>query len=237
MPAHRSAVSSDGSRYAYTEGWSAGPSGKAPRLHVVSVADGSERTVQVSEALPWGVVDLASDGIHLRACFEGCSNTVLKIDLSTGASHTLGVSGLPVDGPAGSRWMATTNPADPHPETRAFDGQPVPNQFVQRRSGGSTVVWFYKPGFAVNGYPFADGNQALVFARQQEELEIWLVTSPGRFRRLVGPGYAGELQYAPFMADNHGLWFGSQSGITHVTPAGEFANPFKQAAYVGNGCQ
>src|SRR6266851_1154702 len=142
VPVHREAVSPDGRRYAYTDGWTVNPP-TAPTLHVVDAATRSDlRVATMPDAQPYHVIDFTSTGIYLVISFEGTAPGVWRFDTATGVMAKVS------DGyyqPAGAGWISLIDPTDPNPATSAMTGQPQPNRIDRRASAGANVTWFYKP--------------------------------------------------------------------------------------------
>jgi hypothetical protein len=114
-----------------------------------------------------------------------------------------------------------------------------------------TVTWFYKPGYALLGVPFAGTPSLFVEAFRQDIAsgtnltELWLVTAPGRQVKLAG--WDGNVQvpspYVDFLsrtfsaiADVHGIWIGGDHGLYLVNPTGKILRVYGESVYPGNGC-
>lgn len=248
VPVSREAVSPDGRRYAYTDGWTLNPP-TAPRLHVVDAATRKDlRVAMMPDAQPYHVVDFTSTGIYLVISFEGTAPGVWRFNPATGVVAKVS------DGyyqPAGAGLISVIDPSDPNPATSAMTGQPQPNRIDRRDGAGQTVTWFYKPGYAVFGVAFAGSTSLLVEADRQDltptmyTTEFWLVTAPGRQVKLAG--YSGNGQVPPTysdlsngirsaIADEHGIWIGGGSSLYLVKPTGHVLRVYGETVYPGNGC-
>src|SRR5450631_3218543 len=180
LPVTRKAVSPDGRRYAYTEGWTVTPP-VAPRVHVVDAATGNDiRVASMPDAQPYSVVDVTSTAIYLVIAYEGTGPGVWRVDPTTGAV-TKASEGFYQ--PAGPGWVSVVDSRDPNPTTSALDGQPQPNRIDRTDGAGGVVTWFYRPGYAVYAVAFA-GNQALLIQASSQvnsnamyRTEFWLVAA------------------------------------------------------------
>ena len=248
LPVSREAVSPDGRRYAYTDGWTLNPP-TAPTLHIVDAATRNElRIATMPDAQPYHVIDFTIAGIYLVISFEGTAPGVWRFDPATGAVAKVSEGYYQ---PAGAGWISLIDPRDPSPATSAMTGQPQPNRIDRRDSTGATVSWFYKPGFALFGVGFA-GTPALLVEADRQDLspamytsELWLVTAPGRQLRLAA--YSGNEQ-APTtdtdlssgihssIADQHGIWIGGGHSVYLVKPNGAILRVYGQSGYPANGC-
>jgi len=248
LPVTRNAVSPDGRRYAYAEGWAVTPQA-APRVHVVDATTGKDiRVVTMPDANPYGVADFTNSAIYLITAYEGVGPGVWRLDPDTGA--VMKVS----DGfyhPAGAAWTTVVDPRDPNPTTSAMDGQPQPNRIDRIDGAGGAATWFYKPGYAVYSVAFA-GNHALLVQASSEvnsnvmyKTEFWLVSAPGKQARLAS--FDGALQppspyrdlssgFYSAIADAHGIWIGSENSLYLVKPSGQILRVYGGSAYPANGC-
>jgi hypothetical protein len=248
LPVTRQAVSPDGRRYAYTEGWAVTPQA-APRVHVVDAATGTDiRVVTMPDAQPYGVADFTSTAIYLVMAYEGTAPGVWRLDPDSGAMTKAS------DGyyhPAGAAWTSVVDPRDPNPTRSAMDGQPQPNRIDRTDGAGGAVTWFYKPGYAVYSVAFA-GNHALLVQASSEvnsnamyRTEFWLVAAPGKQARLAA--YEGAVQPpSPYrdlssgffnaIADSHGIWIGSEHSLYLVKSNGQILRVYGESAYPANSC-
>jgi hypothetical protein len=247
LPVGRPAVSPNGLRYAYTEGWSLIPP-VAPRVHIVDAATGNDiRVVTMPDVQPYGVTDFTSTAIYLVMAYEGVGPGVWRLDPSTGVVTKVS------DGfyrPAGAAWAGAVDPRDPNPTTSGMDGKPQPNR-IDRTDGAAPVTWFYKPGYAVYFVAFAANEALLVQATAEDNshamyrTEFWLVAAPGKQTKLAG--FDGNLQppspyldlssgFTSAIADVHGIWIGSEHSLYLVRPNGQILRVYGASAYPANGC-
>jgi hypothetical protein len=249
VPVYRQAISPDGRLYAYTEG---GPFGVA-HLHIVDASTGHDiRVVTMPDASPslppTSVVDFTGAGIYVVPAYEGIGPGVWRVDPATGAVAKVSNGYYQ---PAGAAWISVVDPRDPNPTRSAMDGQPQPNRIDRRDSAGATVTWFYKPGYALLGVPFAGTPSLFVEAFSQNIsngtnlAELWLVTAPGRQVKLAG--WDGNAQvpwpYDDFLsrtysaiADAHGIWIGGDHGLYLVKPTAQILRVYGESVYPANGC-
>ncbi len=248
LPVARQAVSPDGRRYAYTEGWTVTPP-VAPRVHIVDAATGTDiRVVTMPDVQPYAVVDFTSTAIYLVISYEGTGPGVWRLDPATGTVTKVS------DGhyqPAGAGWVSVVDPRDPNPTRSALDGQPQPNRIDRTDGAGGAVTWFYRPGHAVYATAFT-GNQALLVQVSSQvntaamfTTEYWLVSAPGKQVKLAGydgnaPVPSPYLDFASgffsAIADVHGIWIGGQHSLYLVKPSGDILRVFGESAYPANGC-
>ena len=143
LPTWRVAVSSDGRRYAYSEGSAfLATQGK---LHVVDVVTGADRLIYDGGTV-FTVLDFAADGIYLTPqAPEGRSRGLWIISPTGGAPRLINSS---IEGPGvggGAAWGLDFNAADPQPAPGGIEG-PV-NRVVHLDLGSGAIAhWFYRPG-------------------------------------------------------------------------------------------
>jgi hypothetical protein len=248
LPVARQAVSPDGRRYAYAEGWAVTPPA-APRIHIVDAATGTDiHVVTMPDAEPYGVADFTSTAIYLVVAYEGTGPGVWRLDPDTGVVAKVS------DGyyrPAGAAWNSVVDPRDPNPTTSAMDGKPQPNRIDRIDGAGGPVTWFYKPGYAVNFVAFAGNRELLAQATSMVNsnvmyrTEFWLVSAPGKQTKLAGfdgavqpPSPYRDLSSGFFnaIADSHGIWIGSDHSLYLVKPNGQILRVYGESAYPANGC-
>jgi hypothetical protein len=248
LPVTRNAVSPDGRRYAYSEGWAVTPAA-VPRIHIVDAATGMDiRVITMPDAQPYSVADFTSTAIYLVMSYEVVGPGVWRLDPATGEVTRVS------DGhyhPAGASWSSVVDPRDPNPTTSAMDGQPQPNRIDRIDGAGGAVTWFYKPGYAVYAVAFDTNKAVLVMATAEDnsnamyKSELWLVASPGKQVKLAG--YDGNLQnssryrdlstgFPSAIADAHGIWIGGEHSLYLVKPSGQILRVYGASAYPANGC-
>lgn len=245
VPVTRPAVSPDGLRFAYTEGWSADPPA-APRLHIVDASSGTDvRVVSMPDAQPYGVVDYTASGVYLVIRFEGTAPGVWRIDPATGSVSKIS-SGYYQ--PAGPGFIGTVDRRDPNPYKSAANGQEQPDRIDHRDASGRVVTWFYQPAHGLT-WVAMPGPALLVMARSRDEtqrteqVEYWLVSAANRSVRLAA--YSGgdpspyrdlEDGFLSAVADAHGAWIGSASTLYLMTLEGVLLRVLDQPAYPAGVC-
>ena len=247
LPVRRDAVSPDGRRYAYTEGWSAGPAG-APRVHIADAATGADiRVAQMPEAQPFGVTAFTTTGVYLVIAYEGVVPGVWRADPDTGKVTKVS------DGlyePAGAAWLGVIDPRDPKPFESPGYGFRSPNRIDRRDDTGAMTTWFYKPGFAVSWIAF-DGSPALLVRTVHQDVsarefgeDYWLVDAPGSATKLAGhsvqtmyPYYDLQAGFGAGVADSHGIWIGGQKALYLIRRNGAIMQVFEGWVYPANGCR
>ena len=242
LPVPRAAISPDGRRYAFTEGWGASPALK-PRVHVVNAATGADiRVMTMPDAQPYAVIDFTASAIYLGIRYEGSAPGVWKLDPATGLVSKVSNSlYTPED-----VWIGQVDPRDSAPYLRPFDGGAEPDR-IDYHGGGATTTWLYRPGQALYWVPFAGSPALLVLARSGTAssggYDLWLLTAPNQATRLAT---LVDQQTSPYddipgaffnsIADRHGIWIGGQQSIYLVTPAGAIQRVYPSGAQPANGC-
>jgi hypothetical protein len=251
VPVYRQAVSPDGRLYAYvhTDGTLFGTA----QLHIVDASTGRDTRVvtmpDVSPTLPpTYVADFTTTGIYVVPAYEGIGPGVWRVDPATGAVAKVS------DGyyqPAGPGRISAVDPRDPNPVKGALAGEPQPNSIDRTDGAGATVQWFYKPGYAVYGVPFAGTPSLFVVANSPDiangtdKIEFWLVTAPGIQVMLAGSDGNASVQWPYFdllnglqttIADAHGIWIGGAQSLYLVKPTGQILRVYGESVYPANGC-
>jgi hypothetical protein len=243
LPVGHQAVSPDGQRYAFTEGWGIGA---APRVHVADAATGQDiRVVTMPDAQPYAVADFTSAGIYLVVSYEGTAPGVWLMDPTTGAEAKVS------DGyyqRAGAGWKSVIDVRDPNPVPSALDGQPQPNRIDRVDGSGGAVAWIYRPGHALYAVPFAGSPALLVQANTSNATnttEFWLVAAPGKAVKLAGFSYdtSSESTYLDLAngfftawADTHGIWITGGNSLYLVKRSGQVIRVYDHTAYPAGAC-
>jgi hypothetical protein len=221
LPVPSGQVSPDGSRYFYIGPHNAPGGDRFPVdyvVHVVDVKTGHERTVSLhSESVlgpAYHPIYFADVGIYVaESGYESTGPLGLwLLDLTTGKlvkvfdGATVGAMG------AGAAWLAHGNWEDPQAVISSYDGSVTPNE-VQRRDVSTelTASWFYRPGkfISVLGLDFDHHPIVGVYRAGARHEDVWLVPEAqggvrvGAFTSLSGVS-----------ADRHGIWLGSETGIS-----------------------
>jgi hypothetical protein len=210
LPARRQSVSPDGLHYADGNGFGA--------IHVVDVATGTDRTFKAPDG-PDTVLYYAKEGVYFNHAYEGPPGPGLwLLDPTSGAVQTV-FSDKSVDAVGGfAAWLLDVNPADPHPVFSQYIGGNMPNEVLRRDlNGGPTVRWFYQPGKSVTVTGFDYEKHPLIVAetlRSPDTVQVWQVPAANQGHLL----YSGT-QLAYTVADDHGIWFSDDQGISLYTPA------------------
>jgi hypothetical protein len=210
LPARRQSVSPDGLHYADGNGFGA--------IHVVDVATGTDRTFKAPDG-PDTVLYYAKEGVYFNHAYEGPPGPGLwLLDPRSGAVQTI-FTDKSVDAVGGfAAWLLDVNPADPHPVFSQYIGGNMPNEVLRRDlNGGPTVRWFYQPGKSVTVTGFDYEKHPLIVAetlRSPDTVQVWQVPAANQGHLL----YAGT-QLAYTVADDHGIWFSDDQGISLYTPA------------------
>jgi hypothetical protein len=241
VPVHREAVSPDGLRYAYTEGWSTSPP-TPPRVHVADAATQADlRVATMPDVQPFQVVDFTSAGIFLIIAFEGIAPGVWRFDPASGSLVKVSDGYYP---PAGAAWLGVVDPSDPGPQLSAMTGAPAPDRIDRRDDAGVATTWFYQPGYRVSWVAFAGSPLLLVDASRQNgptgglQEVFWLVDRPGHATRLTfNPEPAERFSgFGSAIADAHGIWIGGPAFLYLARRDGSVLRVLGGPAYPANGC-
>jgi hypothetical protein len=229
LPVYRTAVSSDGARYANLDPKVPGTAGQQ-RLDLIDVSTGNDKVYELGSARDlsaYAVVAVAPEGIWLSgAGYEAPGGGLFLLDLNTGLLQDRSVPGIiePVAGGPGVFWFTD---AGPNPQPSAI-GFPLPSR-VQRLtiSDGMTEVWYSEPGayLSVLGTDLA-GHPIIT-----DWSSVWLVSGPSDAKVIDLP--KGNYM---LVADSHGLWFGGEHGIYLYSGAGELRKVSSQPGFPANGC-
>lgn len=238
LPVNRNSVSSDGTRYAYTERKVPGTLGRQ-RLLVVDVPSGNDKLYELGQAddtSAYVIVVFAPEGIWLSySGYEGPGGGLFLLDLATGALKDVGGPVLilePVAGGSGVFWF--TDPG-PNPQYVSKGMGYILLDRVQRLtiSDGKTETWFSKPGSDLQilgtdlaGHPILSSSPSTGNGN-----DVWLVSSPTQAKVIGLPQGYNQL-----IADSHGVWFGGRQGIYLYSDAGGLQKVSNQPGYPANGC-
>jgi len=247
LPVFSHAVSPDGLRYAYTEGWSVEPATR-PNVHIVDAASGADlRVAPMPDAQPYTVVDFTAAGVFLMIRFEGTTPGVWKLDPNSGVVTKVS-NGLYRRSGAG--WLGIMDGRDRNPYRNAIDGAVQPNRIDWREADGRMTAWVYMPGHALAWIGFAGPRALLVMSRSTETgmrtdlVQYWLITAPGQaveLSRYEGGDPtpwedAAEGFFQEPVADLHGIWIGSATSLYLVTPDGRLMRVLGRSAYPAGTC-
>lgn len=220
-------------------------------MTIVDVPTGEVRTYPATYAGSPGsperyvVVDYANDGIYLGLAYEGPIRGLWLMDPNAGTIRQ--VADLSHDRPdviAGSAiWLGTVNPADPNPPP--FGLVPAADS-VDRFDlvTGSRTPWLYLPGKGLWVVAVDSDGHPIVLVGQGpgNDIELLLLTGPGVAQRIgsvptvAAIGSPLQVPGGP-IADGHGVWFGSPTGVYLYSPTVGLRKVSDRAAYPGNGCR
>jgi streptogramin lyase len=205
-----SAVSPDGSRYAYTS-YDPNSPGPAANLHVVDVATGKDRLLPTQQGF-WAVIGFGPHGIYLDQRYEGIGPGLYLVDPDTGAISQLFKDGA-VGVVAGSTaWIGVFNTADKLPQPPGIGGGS--NEIDKRDvSTGATTRWFYAPGTNVYVSAVVDGSP-IVNIWDGTSIKWVIVTAPNQAQPMDFPFTNDAMPYyTGFVPDPMGVWVGSPDGV------------------------
>jgi hypothetical protein len=228
VPATPRSVSPDGSHYAFSSEFGA--------IHVIDVATGNERVLK-GPAGPDTVLYYAKEGIYFNHEWEGPPGPGLWLmDPNTGKVQTV-FTDQPVNAVGGfAAWIADLNPADPHPVFSHYTGGNLPNQILRRDlNGGPTVRWFYQPGKTIGVIGFDQNKHPLIVAStgdQSAATTVWQVPSANQGRAIHT-----STENAGLLADDHGIWFSDNRGVSLYTQSGGLQNLSTTRATLAGPCR
>ncbi len=237
LPVDGKAVSPDGSHYATTTGGFA--TQQPAKLHLVEASTGKEQVISLPATRNPLVLDYEATTVYLTESEEGGNYGLWRVSVSTGrvdkASDQSGTQAVAGNG----LWFGELNPLDPGPFPPGSGGGP---DTLKRwdLSSRTTTLWFYRP--ASNVYLLGldrDGAAVIMVLsangqRTVASSELLLVSRPGQETRIFS--VADVFNLLEVIADEHGLWLGSNKGIFLYS---RDAGMRKVSDYVGvpaNGC-
>ena len=235
VPVGRGAVSPDVRHYAYMSYQDA----HRGVLTIVDVATGAVRTHPATPDQPqlfYVIIDYAKEGIYLALAYiEGPIRGLWLMDPSTGTIRKV-ANLFDINAIAGSVvWLGSLNPADPNP----MGGLGVSPDSVDSFDifAGVRTAWLYLPGRGVwvvgvdlAGHPIVQAGDI------NNDDELLLLTAPNTAEQIFqGPSTKLPWLSRP-IADSHGVWFGSSSGIYLYSPTVGLRRVSDQAGYPGNSC-
>ncbi len=202
----------------------------------MDVATGVDRSFKAPEG-PDTVLYYAKEGVYFNHAWEGPPGPGLwLLDPDTASVQTV-FTDKPVAAVGGfAAWLPDVNPADPHPVFSQYPGTNMPNQILRRDlNGGPTVAWFYRPGRSLAVVGFDQTKHPLIVAESlgsPDTSEIWQVSAANQGRML----YSGT-QVPQILADDHGIWFADQQGISLYTPTHGFQKVSTAVANLAGPCR
>ena len=232
LPADRTQVSPDETRYAYF-GWAAvSPGDTRGYMHVVDVATGRDRTLG-APLDTYRILNFGRDGIDFiygpqseMGPTPGAG--LWLMDPDSGSIRQLFKDGWVHAVNNGVAWVMASD-QDPHPTSNYPDSEvgppnpPVVNLLLRRDLTSSSIeTWLYRPGF--NVLPIsAYGSQVLVWVNQPGVEEFWLVSGPHSAVRLDSSITANLWATASAglgFADSNGIWLGGDAIYLYTAQAG-----------------
>ncbi len=240
LPVWRNDVSSDGRRYAYTDGNPISGDTKG-KVHLVDLATGTDR-VLYSGAPIFYVIDFAGEGIYLSASGgEGYGRGLWLESTAGGTPRLINRSVIdPVLGD-GAAWGIAFNAADPHPGPGGLEGPYNELTRVDLVTGSSTS-FFYRPGTTIE--PFGIDQSGRLFVGVLKDWsgpeDVWRIASPteaSRITTFTSAVYPSELA----AVDRYGMWFtgGYMPAAVWLYAGGTFhnlANVRADSFAVAGGC-
>lgn len=252
LPSGIAAVSPDSSHYAYAEAYN-GTIGPRSRIHVVDVVSGSDRVVYDQGF--YGVIDYELEGIYLFAqgYADAPSSGLWRLDPRTGSVqpifatqpgsqvHTINYVG------GGAAWFSDLAPGDQVPPTVQGMAQGFFFDRLMRvdPKTGSTAPWFRQPenevqaiGVDGQGHPIVRVSSTIDGATTTSE-QLWLITTQGVGKQLyAGPGSNSKdfVDFGTPLADDHGIWFGSNKGVYLYTSDGVFKKVSSAVGEIAGRC-
>jgi hypothetical protein len=206
IPAAQEVFSADGSTYAWTE-----RDTSANRLHVTTVADGSDRSWSVKSAQQGGPIPvplaIVDGSVLLTYGWEGTFG-VWSLDLRSGSLTKLSGEAAARGYGSGAVWTVPLRGATPVGVEQSGD-----TLARLDLSTGVVTDWFHRDGTLVRylgtdmrGSPWVE--TAVYTQPQSWSYGIWRVRGPGQADLIL----AGQ-EIDRIIGDSHGTWFGNPSGV------------------------
>lgn len=202
LPVPPNWVAPNGASYAYGTLYGMNnPNPTNRTLHLVDVATGAE--VQMAPG-DWRVVGFTSAGVYVMSqSTNGPDAGLSLINVDSRVFH-------PITNAAS--WTFTTD---------SFAWGNVPGQpdllKLDLASGQISDHWFSRPGMTMDALGGDAHGNLIVQATSNTDLQIWLVSEQdaGQSMEIYAGSSEGTntLNGVYAMADGHGLWFGTQSGL------------------------
>jgi hypothetical protein len=253
LPTTIAALSPDSAHYAYAEITQNSP--RRSRIHVVDVSTAVDRLVRdqvVSDQGFYVVINYQAEGVYLADIGPSGEGQVglWLLDPRSGAIRAVAPPNQPSTSRggfsligAGAAWYTDLAPGD-QPPHQGIDPVDRLVRYDLKRLFGEP--WFRKPGLELEAIGLDGQSNPVVTtssmkpdASASTSEQLWLVTSPGRASELYsGPGSesADFIQFGAPLADDHGLWFGTNKGIYLYTPGGKFLKVSSAAGEVAGRC-
>jgi hypothetical protein len=240
-------VSPDSSHYAYFE--TIDSPTRHYRIHAVDVPSGLDRVVYDQGF--YVVVDYESEGIYLAATGgtgEGEFGLWL-VDATSGVLRQVAPPNL-AQAPfgfyllgSGAAWYGDVAPGDQPPH---LGMGPMDRLLRFDLKTKVSTPWFRRPGMQVQaigfdgqGHPVVSAEAMSQDASRVTSQELWIVRSPNAAQRIypqAGSTAPDVVNFTSVLADDHGIWFGSGSGLFLYTPDGQFRRVSAGAADVAGRC-
>lgn len=253
LPTTIATLSPDSAHYAYAEITQVSP--RRSRIHIVDVPSAVDRLVRdrvVSDQGFYVVINYQAEGVYLADIGPSGEGQVglYLLDPRSGAIRTLAPPNRPSISRAGfsligggAAWYSDLAPGD-QPPHQGID--PVDRLVRYDLKRLFSEPWFRKPGLELEAIgldgqanPVVTTSAMTPDASASTSEELWLVTSPGHSSKLYsGPGSKSTdfVQFGAPLADDHGLWFGSNKGIYLNTPDGKFPRVSTAVGEVAGRC-
>lgn len=264
LPVPRAQVSPDGRQYVYMD-YTQGGLYAYGQLHVVDVASGHDRVLQL-QAAQYLIFDFSADGIYFTYGPLGQSAGLSLLNPDTGTVHQVFPDGYVIAVSNGKAWIAV-NGQDQHPSSPlpAGEGNPKPvvlNVLLRRDiHSGQVEEWLLRPAAAphfellgvyggapaVLVYLAAEGDPR--WSTNQVPYEVWLMSQP-MTPDTVDSGVSAGLWSDPWyrtgrvatspssnlgISDSHGIWLGGD-GIYLYQHGNGLARVANFPGFPANGC-
>jgi len=208
-------ISPDGSRYAYVE---FSGQGFDFRLHVVDVATGRDRTLNLPTD-NWSLLAFTTAGLYVSKSYPevGSGPGLWLVNPDSGAVQTI-FTDATVQMVAGQKaWIVARNNADTLPGPPGIGGT---NNEIQSRDLTTlqTTTWLYRPGSDLYVGGVTNGS-IVVSGRDVASGFLLVLTGPSQAVPINVPETGDPLPLSQgLIADASGWWLGSLDGIYLWTP-------------------
>jgi len=207
IPVPRAQVRDDGLAYSYAEPFASKPGSlnDATRIHVVSLADGTDRVIYSGS--PRSVLAYETDGIYITSVVyyrDDLGSDLWRLDPATGAATAI-PNGAPFEAVVGQ--YAFSDGGVIMPRTLVRVDIQTGAQETWFHTDGPGWIWFV--GIDGSGHPIIDVSQDVSGPKWQLEV----VTAP----QVLTP-IATITIHALGVTDSHGTWLAGDDGVYLLRP-------------------
>ncbi len=210
VPASQTAISPDGSRYAYIE---FSGQGSDFRLHVVDVATGRDRTLNLPTD-NWSLLAFTTAGLYVTKSYPEVGNGpgLWLINPDSGAVQAIFTDSTVQMVSGNAAWILARNESDPLPGPGGIG--PASNEILRRDlTTLQTTTWLYRSGFGL--YVVAAAADSVIVSGDDTSANyLWMMSGPGQAVPITVPETSDSVSVSGGpIADGNGWWLGSLDGV------------------------